>query len=179
MNAWTGIAVALGLAATPVTAAVIVDTGQSPYVGKAGMNIDPIRIAAGFHTSAATLTKVEWGIGAPFSAVGGARQLFTFHIVLYRANGAVPGAELYSAEARFNGQPGWHGVDGLAWKVPAGDYFVAVELREGDACECVVSETTPRPLPLYAVAARADLPYIASPQPLGSAVRIEGTLTPP
>lgn len=173
---------AAGLAlapALPAAAAVLLDTGQSPYVGRGGMGIDQMRIAAGFDTPATTLTAVQWGMGAiSYRAGPPDRQLYTFHVVLYRANGGVPGEELYRAPARFNGQPGWHGVSGLAWRVPAGSYFVAIETRDDDACECWVSEGTPRPAARYAIVSAPGRPWIATPKPLGSAVRIEASDTP-
>ena len=81
-----------------------------------------------------------------YGFIGGDAGSFT--IALYDNNGGIPGTELHSAQATFDGFEGFEGLSGLSWAVAASNYWVAFEVRAGDTLNGYMSYTgTSNPLP--------------------------------
>ena len=72
----------------------------------------------------------------------------TLRIALLAANGAMPGAELFSADTAPTSGPNysWVGVSGLNWALDAGTYFVAFEVPVGYSFGGGMSSSVPNPV---------------------------------
>jgi hypothetical protein len=153
-------------------ATVLVDTG-APTGGVGGDSLytnapnDYQWLANRFTVGAAdTITDISGFIGG---------NAGTFTIVLYDNTGGLPGAELHSAQATYDGHESFEGLSGLNWSVAAADYWVAFEVRAGDTLGGFMSTlNTPNPQPVGAFEYGAFGPqYNLSGVPIG--VRIDGS----
>ncbi len=52
----------------------------------------------------------------------------------YAGYGLIPdtGTQFFSQQFDIDAATGWYGVSGVAWTLPAGEYWVAFEVRDGD-----------------------------------------------
>jgi hypothetical protein len=108
----------------------------------------------------------------------------TMTAAIYADAGEVPGLELYSAAFTIGTPlgayvPAWQGATGLDWLLSAGTYWVAFEVRPGQAANAVMRSGAPSPLGNEAFATPlnpggAYLPYDS----MDLGYQIEGTLVP-
>lgn len=133
--------------AIPATAATIVDTGIPPSISL-GLILDGRQsLAANFISPTTTLRNISIYLVGFDSRIG---VNTTFHVVLYSNINNLPGTELFSARAVYNGGEGFYGVSNVNWAVSAGEYFAAFETRQGDTFSGFAPRPSPNPLGIEA-----------------------------
>ena len=188
------------LAVSPIStanASFLIDTGEPVSQGFAGPILQNITInnanqrayiAVRFSLPTTQITSIE---GFLFKRPNFTVDNSTFHIAIYDVavdpafsldGGKVPGTELYSQQTQFGSQSGWHGLNNINWLVPAGEYFAAFEVRDGDTYNGVISSRAPVRLPLAALGNLGPTRWFPALQPsqntLGVAFRLAGDVVP-
>ena len=124
------------------SAATLVDTGP-PVLAYDSFGLGTYQyLAVKFDvTQATTLTDIEGYLGTINEHFG------SYTIALRQDLGAVPGAELYAAEATFDGDRlgAWSGLQGLDWNVAAGSYWASFEVRSGETFDGELHGSAPNP----------------------------------
>ncbi len=152
-------ALALSAAATPASAAFVVDTGHGP-IDAPGWVLDPNQSLAGYFTLAAdtTIQSVEGFLGGS----GG-----TSTITIY-GDATLPTTALFSASFEAASGYDWQGVFGQNWSLAAGSYWVGFSSTGENG---MTYGGTPNPLSRYAFTAQT----VWYPNPLNVGVRIADT----
>ncbi len=122
-------------------AGFIVDTGPGSSSGTNWSLFSSQSLAAEFTVASnTTITDIE---GWMANTNGG-----TGTIALYSDGGNLPGTELFSSGFTSStlSSAAWSGVSGLSWNVAAGTYWVAFEVRPGDALEGAMPGASASPL---------------------------------
>jgi hypothetical protein len=151
--------------ASAANASFLVNTGEPTSLAVAGpilqnriINGQNSRgyIAVRFSLPATKITSIEGFLFKAQNNFINTQDNSTFHIALYDVTvnsafaldgGKVPGTELFSSQTQFGTQSGWHGLTNIDWYVPAGEYFAAFEVRDGDTYHGVISNRSPIRLP--------------------------------
>ncbi|MFA5499937.1 MAG: PEP-CTERM sorting domain-containing protein [Candidatus Omnitrophota bacterium] len=119
-------------------AAVIFDTGTPPDDSYYGYLESNLGYAAQFKLSDSfSLTTIEGHMSGKrwnYDDVRWPQASGTATLVIYgdAFQGIIPGTQLHSQTFFIGPQTGWYGVSGVNWTLPAGDYWVAFEVRDGD-----------------------------------------------
>jgi hypothetical protein len=143
-------AAGLMLSAASANAAWLVDTG-APTVINGGPIISPYSWLAGKFSldSVATITSIETFHG--FNVARPVGSGLAFSIRADDEPDDSPGSLIFSiADAGPSGLgfSGWFGVNSLSWQLPAGTYWVTLEVLEGQNFQGFLAFGVPDPLPL-------------------------------
>lgn len=121
-------------------AGLIVDTGVP--AGSSVFSLAPDQFLAAEFT-----TVEDWLVngveGWLTTAAGGPEGT----VALYTDGGDVPGTELFSSIFMGKQVPSWQGATGLSWLLPAGTYWAAFEVRQGQTLTASMPVRAPMPLP--------------------------------
>lgn len=169
----------LALIASLAQAATVIDTGTPSGFGGGGPILNPNQWAAGLFSIDTTylITDVYGWIGSDFHGSGSGLT-----VTIYNNAGGLPGTEIYSARnpSTAPASSQWFGVNQLAWPLPAGDYWVAFEVRAPDDFDSLFmhggghGSGPPNPLTVYAFDLGTQW-VIANPGDLQFGLQIHGS----